>query len=70
MSSSPLESGFNTRDWPVKTGKPEVIQLPSSVLVIRTQSQHSQLDLMLGRHLTYLRCQATIFTAPKNNDGE
>ncbi len=23
MSSSPLESGFNTRDWPVKTGDPE-----------------------------------------------
>jgi hypothetical protein len=26
MSSSPLESGFNTRDWPVKTGYSEVIQ--------------------------------------------
>ena len=26
MSSSPLESGFNTRDWPVKTGHSEVIQ--------------------------------------------
>jgi|GEM_PF-4920121 len=25
MSSSPLESGFNTRDWPVKIGHPEVI---------------------------------------------
>jgi hypothetical protein len=27
MSSSPLESGFNTRDWPVKTGNSEVIHL-------------------------------------------
>ena len=26
MSSSPLERGFNTRDWPVKTGHSEVIE--------------------------------------------
>jgi len=25
MSSSPLESGFNMRDWPVKTGHSETI---------------------------------------------
>ena len=30
MSSSPLESGFNTRDWPVKTGHPEVGHKPAS----------------------------------------
>jgi hypothetical protein len=27
MSSSPLESGFNTRDWPVKTGNTEIIHM-------------------------------------------
>jgi len=27
MMSSPLESGFNTRDWPVILRDPEVIQM-------------------------------------------
>ena len=42
----------------------------SRVLVIRAQPQHSQPDLVQRRDLTYLKCQATIFTAPKNNNGE